>query len=219
MHTIYITINNITGERYIGQHKTNDLNDGYLGSGKLLKENINKYGKENFDHIILEIVDNRKDADILEVEYISLYEPELNLTDGGDGGWEYVNKKKPYLKSKKWEEARKKNWEKAIQRSNWLKRNDKEWMRKLTENVAKTQKKNGTYGKAFRDLCKKFNGTQKQREIARKTALKYHTFQGKNNPSYGKKWVYNDNESIRVNKNEVDKYLENGYKLGRKMKT
>ena len=43
---IYKTTNLVNGKIYIGKDKNN--NPSYLGSGKILKLAIKKYGKENF---------------------------------------------------------------------------------------------------------------------------------------------------------------------------
>ena len=53
MNFIYLTTNVINGKQYIGSHN-GEINDSYLGSGKLLIKSIKKYGKENFKRIILE---------------------------------------------------------------------------------------------------------------------------------------------------------------------
>jgi hypothetical protein len=45
---------------YIGMHSTNDLNDGYMGSGKRLWFSINYHGKENHACEILEYCKDRK---------------------------------------------------------------------------------------------------------------------------------------------------------------
>ena len=60
-HFIYKTTNLLSGKYYIGMHSTDNLGDGYLGSGKRLRYSINKYGEENHNREILEFVDSRKE--------------------------------------------------------------------------------------------------------------------------------------------------------------
>ena len=41
-------ITNLVNEKiYIGAHQTSDLNDGYMGSGKIIKRAIEKFKTEN----------------------------------------------------------------------------------------------------------------------------------------------------------------------------
>lgn len=61
-HIIYKTTNLINGKIYVGMHSTDNLNDGYLGSGWILKQAIKKYGKENFKREVLLVLSNRKEA-------------------------------------------------------------------------------------------------------------------------------------------------------------
>lgn len=43
---IYETVNIINGKKYRGCHVTEDLDDGYLGSGVLFKKALKKYAKQ-----------------------------------------------------------------------------------------------------------------------------------------------------------------------------
>jgi group I intron endonuclease len=83
---IYITTNKINEKRYIGQHKSIDFDFKYFGSGKLLKLAIKKYGIENFICFPLAWAWNENELNQLEIDYISHYKPEYNLSTGGESG-------------------------------------------------------------------------------------------------------------------------------------
>ena len=89
-HYIYLTTNNINGIKYIGKHY-GELDDTYLGSGKLLKQDILKYGKENFTKSILYVSENDFENSEKEKQFIALYNAVsnplfYNIHEGGSGG-------------------------------------------------------------------------------------------------------------------------------------
>jgi len=87
---LYQITNLINGKIYIGVHQTENLEDGYMGSGSYLKRSIKKNGKDNFKKIILKFFDNEKEmylseAEIVTPEFIEK-ETNYNLKEGGSGG-------------------------------------------------------------------------------------------------------------------------------------
>ncbi len=85
---IYLITNKLNRKIYIGKHSTNNLEDGYMGSGKLIKKAIQKYGIENFTKEYLAFCDTEDKLNQLEKFYIKKYnarENGYNLTDGGEG--------------------------------------------------------------------------------------------------------------------------------------
>ena len=60
---IYMSINNVTGRKYIGQKKSRRIVEDYFGSGKILRQALAKYGSENFDVTILDIATSKEDLD------------------------------------------------------------------------------------------------------------------------------------------------------------
>jgi group I intron endonuclease len=73
-HFIYKTTCTITGKYYIGLHSTDNLEDGYLGSGRRIKYSLNKYGKENHIREIVEFCETRKDVIKREAEIVNIDE-------------------------------------------------------------------------------------------------------------------------------------------------
>ena len=95
-HFIYKTTCQVNGKYYYGMHSTDNLEDGYIGSGTRLWHSIKKHGRENFTIEILEFCDDRESLKKREAELITedmLNDPMcMNLTLGGHGGWEIVHR-------------------------------------------------------------------------------------------------------------------------------
>ena len=91
---IYRITNNINHKTYIGQHKYCKsllVEDGYMGSGVILKKAQKKYGIENFSKEIITIAMSKSEANVLEKYYIAKERNEntygcYNVADGGQGG-------------------------------------------------------------------------------------------------------------------------------------
>lgn len=90
-HYFYKITNNINNHFYYGVHNTNNLNDGYMGSGKRLQYAYKKYGIKNFTKEILKFFDTTEEAFIYESEIVTedlvknndCYNSKL----GGDYSW------------------------------------------------------------------------------------------------------------------------------------
>jgi group I intron endonuclease len=53
MAYVYIITNKINGKKYIGSSRKPQIDENYYGSGKVVKDALKKYGKENFTRDIL----------------------------------------------------------------------------------------------------------------------------------------------------------------------
>jgi hypothetical protein len=92
-YTIYKVTNKANEKYYIGKHQTKNLDDGYMGSGNLVKRAIKKHGIDNFTKEILYIFQTEEEMDAMEKELVVLSEMSYNMCEGGKGGFGYVNKK------------------------------------------------------------------------------------------------------------------------------
>ena len=70
-HYFYKITNLLNNHFYYGVHSTNNLDDGYMGSGHRLHRVYNKYGQNNFIKEILKYFNNREDALNYEEEIVN----------------------------------------------------------------------------------------------------------------------------------------------------
>lgn len=108
-YTIYQTTNLINDKIYIGRHTTKRPNDSYLGSGKLLIEDIKKFGSKNFKKDILFIFDNPeemilKEKEIVNEEFVNredTYNIALAVTTRGFLGHTHSEESKQKIREKR----------------------------------------------------------------------------------------------------------------------
>ena len=94
-HYFYKITNLLNNHFYYGVHNTDDLNDGYMGSGTRLALAYQKYGIENFQKEIIKYFDTAKEAFQYEADVVneSLVDNDncYNLVNGGREGWNTKN--------------------------------------------------------------------------------------------------------------------------------
>ena len=88
-HYLYKTTNLITGKFYVGMHSTDNLEDGYMGSGQYITRSIKRHGKENYIVEKLKFFDDRKALVYAEEQFVNatfINDPQcMNLQTGGIG--------------------------------------------------------------------------------------------------------------------------------------
>lgn len=67
---IYKITNLLNGKMYIGQHTTSNIDDGYMGSGKIILRALKKYGVENFRKEWLMFCEDEEELNYMERVYV-----------------------------------------------------------------------------------------------------------------------------------------------------
>jgi hypothetical protein len=211
-YTIYKTTNKINNKIYIGKHQTTNINDDYFGSGKLLKQAVKKYGKNNFTKEIIHVYDteeemNQKEKELVTESFIKRKDT-YNLCVGGNGGndgFSYINKN--FWTKEKRLEHNTKAW--AIGRQKVSKNQLKEYATKGA------RKRNSLYGNPNTDGSS-FRGkkhSEKTKEKMRHAHNGKHI--GNKNSQYGTIWITNGIENKKNHKNSA---IPDGWMHGRIMK-
>lgn len=200
MHfTIYKITNKINGNFYIGKHKTKDLNDKYMGSGKLIKAVIKKHGIENFEKEILETFNTEEEMNEAEKHYVVLGEGSYNLCPGGQGGWGYVNSK-----------------ERSKKRSEFLSKVRKEQLL-IEKNIIKFKEITVLANLKIKELYPNgtFYGKNHSEETKKKMSVSASSRIGVKNSQFGTCWITNGIENKKIKKDLLESFVKLGYYKGR----
>jgi group I intron endonuclease len=181
MAIIYKTTNLVNGMIYVGQHYT-DKDDGYLGSGKLLKLAVKEYKRENFIRGTLEVVEDiptiLNEKEIYWISKLDATNPSVgyNICQGGDGTGN--GKDNPMYGKTHTPETRQKmkdSHANVDEKNNpmWGKKHTPEAIQKMSD--AKKGENNYWYGKTH------------TLETKQKLRDNHHDQSGENHPNYGKR--------------------------------
>ena len=215
-YTVYKVTNLINGKFYIGKHETTNLEDRYMGSGKILKYAIAKHGIGNFKKEYLFIFNNEpemnvKEAELVTEEFVS-QKDNYNLCPGGKGSFGYINANIDLAERNRNFNYNKKNY------------SDPTYRKKLSESA----KRIGTLSRLHQEgkLTNNYFDTRlDSKEISKLSntpeaiAKKKETWkrnkrgQGSNNSQYGTYWITNGNINKKIKK-DVD-LIPEGWHKGR----
>lgn len=203
-HYIYKTTNLLNEKFYVGMHSTDDLNDGYLGSGKRLRYSINKYGRENFKIEFLEFFDIREKLVEREKNLVNedlIKNPLcMNIMCGGVGGFISV------------ENQRKRSIAAGNATSRKIK-NDLKYRKKFLKRVSEQMKYRHKLGIVKYDTFKNKNHTAESKIKIGKTNSEKQ--KGSLNSQFGTCWINNKKENKKIKKTELNKWIEIGWIKGR----
>ncbi len=205
IHYLYKTTCIITGRWYIGMHSTCNIDDGYMGSGKILRYSIRKYGKDNHVVEILEFFETRElliEAEIKTItEDILIDKNCMNLAEGGSGGHgsRFLTKEQLIKGAEVTNEKYKDkliDWRSKGGRINFELNGDT------------------LEGHRF-DWNGKKHSEETKEKIRESMKGKYD---GLNHPQYGTCWITKDGDNKKIKKEEIYTYLNEGWVKGRKIK-
>lgn len=205
-YLVYKTTNLINGKFYIGVHETYNFNDGYLGSGKVLRNSVYYHGKENFKREILEFCNNKKDMYDKEKELVNeelLKNPKcMNLVIGGVG---FINDKK-HLEISIY----------ANKKRNLMLNTDENFKKNLSKKLSKSAKINHKKGK-YLNLRHDYFTNKKHTEETKKKMSESSKGMGigEKNSQFGTCWITKNSINKKIKKEELTLYLNDNWIKGR----
>lgn len=210
-YVIYKITNNLNGKIYIGKHQTEDLNDAYMGSGKILRRAIAKHGRDNFSKEILHVFTeeaemNAKEAEIVSAEFVKS-DSNYNLCPGGRGGFGYINSNpEMFLTERRLRSLNlgSKQFQKMYSEDDSFRANHLEHLRTVGHLGRQRSKENNPNGPFF--------GKTHLEETKEK--LRRSKNRGSDNPQYGTMWITNGHNNRKIKR--LDPVPEGWYK-GRSM--
>ncbi len=190
---------------YIGMHSTDNLEDGYFGGGKRIKNSVKKHGKDAHRKEILEFFENRELLRQREIEMVNeelLNDPTcMNLQLGGGGG--FINDK--HLK--KFQKA---GVESARIKLKELRKNS-EWNNNYSKKISESIKLAYLDGrmKPIKSFYGRSHSDESKEKISKSLVGKQ---KGNKNSQFGTIWITNDIVNKKIKSSDS---IPNGWRRGR----
>lgn len=183
---IYLTANSVNGKIYIGQKKSSKfLEHKYLGSGKRLKSAIKSYGENSFSVKMIDTAESFEELNEKEIYWISFY----NSTDENIG-YNISFGGGVLTGFDVWNKGK-----------SGLQTMSEETKKKMSESHF-GQFRTDEVKKKISDSLKGKKRTEEQNQRNRERNI-------------GKKWMNKDGVNTTVSPDNVDKFLNGGWSLGR----
>jgi hypothetical protein len=189
---VYKIINLLNGKFYYGAHSTDNMDDGYMGSGTYLNRAFDKYGKENFTKEIIGFFES--ESDMFAYETIIITDSILNddtcynLASGGRGGSIRQNRKsftgshseetKEKLRRKRSGKKHSEDSKLKMSENNWSKK-DPEAQRKHASEAAHKSHENRDYSLVTREAQSETSKQQISDSLKEYFAVNGHHASGK----------------------------------------
>jgi group I intron endonuclease len=204
-YLVYQIMNVLNGKTYIGCHKTLDKDDGYMGSGTVLKQAVTKYGLDNFKKEILFEASSAEEMFTKEKELVVLGPQSYNLKSGGEGGFDFINRNRT---PEDWRRLHSLGGKSA--RPFLGKRHTPQTI-EICRQTAKDAWANGLMVNGF---AGKHHSDESKKKIGAANAI---ANLGERNPNFGKIWITNPQtyENGQIKKTDP---IPVGWIKGRKMK-
>jgi len=212
-YTVYKTVCLANGKFYIGVHETENPDDAYLGSGKLLSRAIKKYGRAAFRKEVLHDLDSREEMYAKEREVVTeelcASDDNYNLLPGGHGGWYVANQLATKEQRKEASRKGNKRRRELLQNPEWA----PEFRRASANTLRRWNKRASAEAKAT------FTGRKHTEETKAKIGVALKVAQaGQRNSQHGTVWVCRAGESPRkIKKTELLAAVAAGWQRGRKV--
>lgn len=212
---IYETENLINGKKYIGKHVSDKFDLSYKGSGRLLKKAFKKYGFENFSCRILKECFSEEDLNDSEIYYIRLFNADIdnnyyNISSGGEHSIKgLVNMYNPITD----EVIVSHKDDIDFNMSNGFILGMRPHSSESNLKLSNSRKELVAMTDGFKTVWVKENLVDNYKLNGFKLGLSKPT--RPNQKEEARKWVNKDGKSFMVKSEDLDKYLDDGYSLGR----